>query len=444
MSKAITPASIETFTKQPRTAYTAAQRAVTVNGIYAASENNFLSATNSTVFSSELTTGAVSNQEKSGRCWLFSTVNVLRHQIEATHNIESFELSQSYLYFWDKLEKSNTFYEQMIALAKTPLEDRLVEALLKDPQGDGGWWEYSVALITKYGIVPKSVMPEASATSNSAQLNTLLNRMLRKGAFQLRELAANDASEAKIQATKQALLGDVYHYLTIAIGTPPQSFNFSYRDKKKKFHRQDTLTPLEFLATYTKNNLSDYVSLLNDPSPSKKYNKTYRFAYGGNMVGGVEPLFLNTDMATIKKLTMQQLKAGEAVWFGCDVTQYTNKKGFMALDVYDFTGTFGVDFSLTKADRLASRDSSVNHAMTITGVDIVGSTPKQWKVENSWGEESGQKGYYTMSSDWFDEYGYIAVIRRDLLPPKLQQALEQPAEVIPIWDPISAPYPASL
>lgn len=440
-SNAITSKTINSFKKNQEQNYAAAQRAVTINGIYAASENNALSATNSTVFSYELESGSVTDQQDSGRCWLFSALNVLRHQIEKKLGIDSFELSQSYLYFYDKLEKSNSFYEQVIATAHDPLDDRLVTRMFYSPQADGGWWEYAASLITKYGIVPKSAMPEAATTTNSRQLNILLDRILRKGALQLRRLVAEGKPEEELQAVKQTLLADVYRFLTISIGTPPTSFEFSYRDKNKKFHRIGPIAPLEFLREYSAIDLAQYISVINDPSPSKRYQQLYTFSHEGNVVGGRRPLFLNVDIETLKDLTLKQLQTGEAVWFGCDVMQDTNKKGFMALDVYDFEGTFGIDMSLTKAERLASHETSVSHAMTITGVDIVKDKPVQWKVENSWGENRGLKGYYTMSNGWFDEHAFVSVIRRDILPEALQEALKGTPEVLPPWDPLNGMLP---
>jgi bleomycin hydrolase len=441
MSKSINAKFIKSLSNQSQQQiqdYAIIQRAVTSNGIYAASENNFLSATNTTIFSDEIETGTVTNQDKSGRCWLFATLNTLRHQIMKDYKLDNFELSESYPYFWDKLEKSNTFYEHIIKTAHEPINDRYVEYLLQRSQTDGGWWEYATAVITKYGIVPKYVMPEAVSTAKSNELNTLLDRKLRKDSFILRQLVTSGSSKDHIQKTKDKMLSEVYRFLTIAIGTPPQTFDFSYRDKDKNFHRDDNITPLHFLEKYTKNNLSNYISILNDPSPTKSYEQTYIFEDGGNVVDGIEPLFLNLSMPDLKNLTMRQIKASESVWFGCDIYSDVNKKGFMTTDVYDFEGTFGIDFSLNKTDRLMSYDSSGNHAMTITGVDIVKGKPIQWKVENSWGEECGLKGYYTMSNDWFDKNGYVVVIRRDLLPEKFQRALNKTPKIISRWDPIGS------
>jgi|SRR5680860_1278980 len=441
MPKSITTKSVESLSNQLhyRTEnHAVIQRAVTSNGIYTSSENIFLSATNTTIFSNEIETNVVTDQKNSGRCWLFAALNTLRHQIVKDYKLDDFELSETYPYFWDKLEKSNTFYEHIIESAHAPIDDRRVEDLLNNPQGDGGWWEYAAAVITKYGIVPKYVMPEAIATSKSNELNTLLNRKLRKDSFILRQLVTSDDSENNIKNIKMKMLSEIYQFLTIAIGTPPKTFDFSYKDKHKKFHRDNNITPLHFLGKYIKNNLSDYVSILNDPSPTKSYEQTYVFEDGGNVINGIEPLFLNLNMSNLKKLAMRQIKADESIWFGCDVHSDVNKKGFMATDVYDFEGTFGIDFSINKADRLMSRDSSGNHAMTITGVDIVDSKPTQWKVENSWGEKYGEKGYYTMNNDWFDKNGYIVVIRRDLLSKKLQKVLTKKPMLISRWDPISS------
>lgn len=412
-----------------------AERAVTVNGIYSASESNVLSATNTMVFSDEVSTGSVTNQKESGRCWLFATLNTIRHQIEKDHKIEDFELSESYSYFWDKLERANTFYEKVIATSSDSLEDRHMVHLFAHPQVDGGWWEYSAAVIEKYGVVPQSVMPESIATSKSNQLNTLLNRKLRKDALELRE--AKSKKSVDTQALKDSKLAEVYRILTIAIGTPPESFSFSFKDKDKKLHREDSITPKEFLSKYGKRNFDDYVSVVNYPSVDRPFMQTYTFEGGGNVTDGKVPLFLNVDIETLKALTLKQIKSGEAVWFACDTQVNINKKGYMSSEVYDFKSTFDVDFDFDKADRLAVRDASVDHAVTITGVDCVNDIPKQWKIENSWGDDIGHKGYFTMSSEWFDANGYVVVIRKDLLSKELQDVLTKPPIQMPDWDPLN-------
>lgn len=431
MTASLTPDLIKKLATRLDASHKVMQRAVTKNGIYDSSESNTLSATNTTVFSDEVETGGVTDQKQSGRCWLFAELNTIRHQIAKDFKLDDLELSQSYSYFWDKLEKSNMFFERIIATANDPLDDRYVARYFEWPQGDGGWWEYAAGVIEKYGVVPIEVMPEAKTTTESHQLNTLLDRKLRQGGLKLRELK----TAAERQNLKESLLADIYQFLTIAIGTPPETFDFSYKDKDKKLHRERGITPVEFLKKYYKKSFDDYMVLLNDPT--KDENQPYQFEHGGNIVGGREVRWLNVSMPVLKKAVHDQIKKGEGIWFGCDVLTDVNKKGFMSLDTYDFNGTFGVDFTLTKGERLQSRDSSVNHAMTIVGVDVVKGKPTQWKVENSWGEDRGKKGYYTMSNDWFDKNGYIVVVRKDLLPETVQKALDKKPILIPAWDPLN-------
>lgn len=447
MTKPITLSTIKSLSSTivpTDTSRNLAERSVTTNGIHAASENNALSATNTTTFSDEIETGSATDQKQSGRCWLFATLNIIRSQIAKDFKIDDFELSQSYSYFWDKLERANTFYERVIETAGSSLEEHEMIRLLKYPQEDGGWWEYSASLITKYGIVPKSAMPESVSTSKSYELNTVLNRKLRKDALALRTAISEGTANKKIEETKQSMMAEVYRMLTIAIGTPPQKFDFIYRDKDKKYHRVNDMTPIKFLQKYAEFDPNNYISLVNDPSPAKVYEQSYIFKHGGNVIDGIAPVFLNVDMETIKKLTLQHIKKGEAVWFACDVDKDSNKKGYMSTDTHDIGGTFGVDFTFSKADRLLMRDASVSHAVTITGVDLKEGVPVQWKIENSWGTDVGQKGYYTMSSDWFDEHGYVVVVRRDLLSAKLQAALKKKPIVMPDWDPLNMHLPGSL
>jgi bleomycin hydrolase len=413
------------------------QRAVTMNGIYVSSENFAASATNTIVYSNELEEGKITDQKDSGRCWLFATLNILQHDIAKTLKLENFELSQSYSYFWDKLEKSNQFYEQIIATADKPLDDRFVDFMLSAPQYDGGWWEMSTAIIKKYGVVPKHIMPETIATSKSNQLNVLLNKKLRKDALVLRSKVTSQSVD-EVQKYKEELLKEVYRFLTITIGTPPQSFDFSYKDKDKKFHRDIGLSPVEFLNKYVSLSIDNYVSIVNDPSHTKEYLQTYTVDDAKNVVGADSFNFLNVDIATFKDLATKQILAEEYIWFGCDIGANATKKGYLGLDVYDFNGTFGIDFSISKAERLLTRDTSMNHAVVISGVDIVDDKPIQWKIENSWGDEYGHKGYYSMSTDWMEQNGYAVVIRKDLLSDELREALKKKPIAVPLWDPLNA------
>ena len=436
----ITPDKIQEFAEalESRESYVASQHAVTINGINAASENNALSLTNTSVFSHEIQTVSISDQKRSGRCWLFAALNVVRHQIANEYKMDDLMLSQSYLYFWDKLEKSNTFLEKIVASANDPLEDRWVTQLMTSPQAEGGWWEYAASLIKKYGVVPISAMPEAVATTHSTQLNTLIDRILRQAALSLREQVGKKASSTEIERIKNTALADVYRVLTIAIGTPPKEFSFSYKDKDKKYHRDDKLTPQAFFKKYSKMNLDDYITLVNDPTPGRAFNTPYVLKDGENMVGGMDVVMFNVEVDSLVDLTSKQIKKSEPVWIGLEVQEKVNKKGYMALDVYDYESTFNIDFMNDKAQRLLSRDASVSHAMTIVGVDLVKNKPRQWKVENSWGDKPGNKGYYTMSTGWFKQNGYMVVIRKDLLSETQHKALAKKPIEIPYWDHLNA------
>jgi len=407
---------------------TVAQRAVTTNGIYLAAHNNAVGAVNPRVFSLELTTGGVTNQKHSGRCWLFAALNTVRHRLETTLNVENIELSQSYPYFFDKLEKANVFLELVIDTADQPLDDRRVDLAMRTPQPEGGWWSYAAALIEKYGVVPKSAMAEAKTTEESKELNIVLDRRLRKGALQLRAAAEVDRADLK-----QAILRDIYRILVIAIGTPPTRFDWAYRDKDKTYHRLADLTPRQFAETYALP--LDQVTVANDPA--QPYGRVLVREDGENMVGTAPVTVVNQPMETLKDLVIKQLEAGEAVWLGCDVRIDVDPEGVMDTGVRDLGGLFGVDLAMSKAENLATFDSVMSHAMTITGVDVVDGLPRQWKVENSWGDDRGLKGWWTMSDAWFDRYGYTVVIRRDLLDEDTLAALGTEPIRLPRWAPLS-------
>ena len=439
MSKSITQTDLKAIAgtvKKDDSARNFAERAVTTNGISKATENNFSSTTNPTVFSDEIKTGSVMDQKQSGRCWLFAALSTVRHQIAVEKKIENFELSSSYCYFWDKLERANIFYEKVISSRSQKLEEPKLVHLFNAPQEDGGWWEYAASLIAKYGVVPKSVMEESFSTTNSQQLNKVLNTKLRKDAVVLRQISQN-ASDKEIQGIKKPMLSEVYRMLTIAIGTPPTVFDYAYRDTDGTFHREQGLTPLQFLNKYSKHNFDDYVSLMNYPSPTRSFGATYSLEGGCNLIGGKNTLFLNVDISTMRDLAYKQIKLGEPIFFGCDIGVGANKKGYMSNDTYDFESAFNVDLSFDKADRLATRESTACHAVTITGMDCLNKKPVQWKVENSWGEKVGNKGYFTMSDEWFKDDGFVVVIRKSLLDAKLKKALNTQPVIIPDWDPIN-------
>ncbi|MDT2573885.1 C1 family peptidase [Enterococcus raffinosus] len=418
---------------------TALQRSVVKNGIRASAENIQTHVENTPVFSIDLATGKVANQKQSGRCWMFAALNTFRHKLLTTFQLKDFELSQNYTFFWDKYEKANYFYENILNTAEQAVTSREVAFLLQTPQQDGGQWDMVVSLFKKYGVVPKSVMPESSNSSNSRDLNNYLNKLLRKHAVLLRQMVAEDATEEEIQANREAMLQEVYNLLAISLGTPPETFDFEYRDEEKNYHLKQGLTPQQFYDDYIGVDLDNYVSIINAPTEDKPFMKSYTVDMLGNVVGGKQVKYLNLEMEEFKDLAIHQLEQGESVWFGCDVGQSsTRDSGIMALDAYDVDDLFDVDLTMTKAERLDYGESMMTHAMVLTGVDIINDQAKKWKVENSWGEKVGEKGFFVMSDEWMDEFTYQIVVRKEFLTQEQLAAFEAEPIVLAPWDPMGA------
>lgn len=437
ISKKTTAAFAQAY--QENNKQTALQRSVVKNGITASAENVSAKVNNVPVFSVDVTTGKVSNQKQSGRCWMFAALNTFRHKMLNDFNLKEFELSQNHTFFWDKYEKANYFYENILTTANEPLTSRKVAFLLQTPQQDGGQWDMIVSIFQKYGVVPKTVMPESSNSSNSRDLNNYLNKKLRKDAVALRQLVAEGKTAEDIQTAKEAMLEDIYRFLATSLGTPPETFDFEYRDEDKNYHIDRNLTPQSFYEKYVGVDLDDYVSIINAPTADKPYNQSYTVEMLGNVVGGKEVKYLNVDMPTFKKLAIAQLEQGESVWFGCDVGQSsTRDTGIMALDAYDINDLFDIDFTMTKAERLDFGESLMTHAMVLTGVDLIDGESTKWKVENSWGEKVGTNGFFVMSDAWMDEYTYQIVVRKEFLTAEQLAAFEAEPTVLAPWDPMGA------
>ncbi|KRO22519.1 cysteine aminopeptidase [Lactiplantibacillus fabifermentans DSM 21115] len=415
------------------------ERSVTKNGILASSQDIQAMSQTTPVFSIDLDTGSVANQKQSGRCWMFAALNTMRHALADQFKLKDFELSQNYTFFWDKFEKANYFYENVLATADQPTSSRKVAWLMTTPQQDGGQWDMLVAIIQKYGIVPKSVMPETYNSSKSAEINSTLNLKLRKDAVELRELVAAKTSADEIEDRKNKMLNEVYRMLAYAFGEPATKFDWEYRDDDKNYHIDKGLTPKTFFDKYIGWNLDDYVSIINAPTDDKPYNHTYTIEMLGNVLGGRQVKHLNVSMADFKQLAIKQLQAGQSVWFGCDVGKSSDRqKGVMATDVYGTDELFDVDLAMSKAERLDYGQSLMTHAMVITGVDLVDGQPTKWKVENSWGDKVGEKGFFVMSDAWMDEYCYQVVVNKQFLPAELKAAQAEEPTVLAPWDPMGA------
>ena len=420
--------------------YTAMENAISHNGLLTSLEKRTAAVENAPVFSLDLTKDKVSDQKSSGRCWMFAALNTFRHKMIAGFQLEDFELSQAHTFFWDKYEKSNWFLEQVLATADQDLTSRKVKFLLDTPQQDGGQWDMVVALFEKYGVVPKSVYPESISSSNSRELNQLLNKLLRQDAQILRELALNGADEAMLQAKKEALLQEIFNFLAMSLVLPPRKFDFAYRDKDGNYHREANLTPQAFYQKYVDLKLDDYVSIINAPTTDKPYGKSYTVKMLGNVVGSKPVRYLNVEMKRLKELAIAQMQAGETVWFGSDVGQSSNRKaGIMEAGMHDLTSSMDIQLTQDKAGRLDYSESLMTHAMVLAGVDLdEKGQAKKWKVENSWGEKVGDKGYFVASDAWMDEYTYQIVVRKEFLTPEELAAYNAEPIVLAPWDPMGA------
>lgn len=427
----------EVFNSKPQ--YKHMRNAVTVTPINKLALDRTIVTRIDDSFSHKLDDWPVTDQERSGRCWIFAGTNLLRVGAMRKMNLKDFEFSQSYVFFQDKIERANYFLESIIDTAGQPDGDRTVDFLLANVLSDGGQWNMFANLVKKYGLVPKTVMPESESSSNSGMMNRILQNKLREGAKHLRDLYAKGATAKQLQAAKHEILTVVYRILCIHMGTPPERFDWQWRDKDNEFHRDGEMTPLEFAKKYVTLELDEYVCLVNDPRSSSPFGRTFTVAYLGNVVGGKPVIYLNVEIETMKEIAMRTLLDDEPVWFGCDTGKQSSRElGLWDSHLFDYEGVYDTQFALDKAGRLIYHQSRMTHAMLFTGVDVVDSQPRRWRVENSWGDEHGKKGFFIMNDSWFDEFVFEIAARKSYLPEELQEALEIEPIVLPPWDPMGS------
>jgi bleomycin hydrolase len=377
----------------------------------------------------------VTNQKKSGRCWLFAGLNLLRTGAAGKLGVKDFEFSQNYVLFWDKFERANFFLEAIIDTADRDADDRTVAHLLSDPIGDGGQWNMFIAVVRKHGLVPKSAMPETDSSSATAQMNDILRKLLRQGARDLRALEGDEARRDR----KQEILTTVHRVLSIHLGTPPQKFLWQWKDSDKAFHRDGWTTPAEFAAAYVQLPVEEYVCLVHDPRETSPVGRTFTVDYLGNVIDAPPVVYLNVDIDLMKQLTQDAIVGGEPVWFGCDVGKMmSNDYAFWDAGLYDLPSVYDTAFDLDKAARLAYHESAMTHAMLFTGVDVLNGVTRRWRVENSWGSDRGKDGFFTMNDSWFSQYVFEIATRKSALPADLQSALNAEPIVLPAWDPMGA------
>ena len=381
----------------------------------------------------------VTNQKSSGRCWGFAGLNLLRLEIVKNYNLSNFEFSQNYFMFWDKLEKANYFLENILKTLDQNYDSRLMMHLLQAPVQDGGQWDMFVNLIEKYGLVPKSVMPETNHSSKSSMMNYFLTHKLRECAFILRKSKKTRTTIKQLRSKKEEMMSVIYSLLCMFLGNPPIKFDWSIKDKNNKFTRFNNVDPLDFYRKFTKVKLKNKVCLINAPMSNKKMNELYTIDFLGNVVGGNIIKYANVEINELKKAAIKSIKNDEAVWFGCDVGKMFNRElGIMDMDLYDYEKLFDTKFKMNKASRLEYGDSAMTHAMLFTGVDLKRNTPRKWRVENSWGDKNGDKGYYLMSDSWFDEYNYEVVVDKKHLSNKTLEIFNREPHNLEPWDPMGA------
>ena len=414
--------------------------AVAKTGFQEASFVNEVKRKHNFFFSNETKRGEITNQKKSGRCWMFSSLNAARVNVMEKCNMETFELSQNYTLFWDKLEKSNYFLESILETLNEPLNGRLLAHLLSNPVQDGGQWDMFAGLLRKYGVVPKYVMPETFHSSDTGVMVTELTHRLRKYAHLLRSGHAEGKSIEVLRKEKEGYLKEIYALLVKALGEVPEVFDFEYKDKDKKFHKVENLTPQQFFKDFVGWNLDEKISLINAPTKDKPYGNAYTVKFLGT-VKEAEPIhYINVPIDVLKKAAIDSIKAGQPVWFGCDMGPYISRKdGIMDMDIYTYERTIGELPTFTKEERLDYGDSLLTHAMVLTGVDLDSKgNPIKWQVENSWGDELGQKGIFSMSDKWFDEYTYQIMVEKKFVENKWLDALKKPLVELEPWDPMGA------
>lgn len=383
------------------------------------------------MFSINLKTLPVTDQKSSGRCWIFAGCNVIREAIAKKYNLEEFEISQNYVAFYDKLEKCNYLLESIISLKDKEKDDRTLDYLLSTGIQDGGQWDLFVNIVNKYGAVPKNAFPETYQSSNTYGIDNLLNKYIRKFAYEIRN------EEMDIQSRKEKCIREIYSILCSCFGIPPKTFSFEYVDKDKNYHIVKDLTPMKFYQEIVEMDLNNYVSIINSPTSDKPFNNVYTVDYLGNVAEGNEVLYLNLPIERLKELAVNQLKDGESVWFGSDCGKDADgTDGVWDDSTFDIDTLFQIDSSMSKGAMLDTRESAMNHAMVITGVNLENETPTKWRIENSWGEKYGHKGYYVATDSWFSKYVYQIVINKKYLSEEEKNILNNERIRLKPWDPM--------
>ena len=387
-----------------------------------------------TNFTNKVVSHGITDQQQSGRCWLFTGLNVLRAQMMAKYDLDEMEFSQNYCFFYDQLEKANLFLQGIIDTREKPMDDKMVEWLFRNPISDGGQFTGISDVIGKYGVVPSSVMPETYSSENTSQIARLVGLKLREFGLQLRDEAAKGVKVSALEAKKTEMLSTVYRMLALAFGEPVERFTWTMNGETKEY------TPQSFYQEYLGNDLTNnYVMLMNDPS--REYYKCYEIDFDRHVYDGKNWTYVNLPVEDIKAMAIESIKDSTMMYFSCDVAKFLDsKRGTLDLKNFDYESLMGTTFGMNKKQRVQTFASGSSHAMTLMAVDLdKDGKPKKWMVENSWGAEAGYKGHLIMTDEWFDEYMFRLVVEKKYVPEKVLNILKQKPIRLPAWDPMFAP-----
>lgn len=392
-------------------------------------------------FSNQVPSKAITDQESSGRCWMFTGMNVLRAKAIKKYDLPSdFQFSQCYTFFWDQLEKSNLFLQAILDNRAKSMEDETVKWLFQNPLSDGGQFTGIANLVTKYGIMPKEAMPETYSTNHTSQISSLIKLKLREDALVLREMANNKSTtEKQLQDKKMEMLQTVYRMLAVSFGEPPAEFTWTQRDSKGNVVSTEKYTPKSFAEKFANEDFSTYYMVMNDPT--REYYKVYEIEYDRHVYDGQNWKFLNLPMNEIADMAIASIKDSTNMYFSCDVGKFLDRDlGYMDVNNYDYGSLFGTTFNMDKKQRIATYASMSSHAMTLCAVDLdKDGKPLKWMVENSWGSKYGHNGFLIMTNEWFNEYMFRLVVESKYIPAATLKLFDQKPIMLPAWDPLFAP-----
>ena len=384
---------------------------------------------------------AITNQESSGRCWMFTGMNVLRNKAIRKYDLPAdFQFSQCYTFFWDQLEKANLFLQSILDTRAKSMEDETVQWLFKNPIGDGGQFTGVANLMTKYGVVPQEAMPETYNSNHTSRMSELIKLRLREDGLRLRQMANNKGTtEAKLQAAKMEMLETIYRMLAYTLGEPPTEFTWTQRNSKGEIVSTEKYTPMSFFNKFVNEDFSTYYMVMNDPT--REYYKVYEIEYDRHVYDGQNWKYLNLPMPEIANMAIASIKDSTMMYFSCDVAKFLDRdKGYMDINNYDYGALFGTTFGMDKKERISTYASGSSHAMTLCGVDLdANGKPTKWMVENSWGSNRGHNGFLIMTDQWFNEYMFRLVVESKYIPSATLKLFDQKPILLPAWDPLFAP-----